>query len=342
MQFEAIDLFCGAGGLTCGLQQVDSATIKVLAGLDVDRYCKDVYEQNNGAKFICGDVSNFDFRKLERLYSKNSVRILVGCAPCQPFSSHSSKFKNKAQDKRWGLLRYFADAVKIIQPTLVSMENVPGLIRTDVFREFKESLRTMGYQVNVQIANCADYGVPQSRKRLVLLGSKWGKIALAKGESDKVTVADAIRHLPEIRAGEACPQERFHRAQNLMPINRRRIQASKPGGDWNDWDPDLLPNCCKTKRSKPYRAVYGRMRWDEVAPTITTQFYYYGAGRFGHPTQHRALSLREGALLQTFPQEYDFGEMSLGRAGRYIGNAVPPNLGYAIGEAIVNHAMRNH
>ena len=338
MKVEAIDLFCGVGGLTYGIKQ---AGIKVLAGLDNDVSCKYAYEKNNECQFIADDIVGYDFKKLKKLYSKQSIKVLVGCAPCQPFSSHTFKAKGKQKDNKWNLIVYFVEAIKVLDPDIISMENVRGLTKTSVFKKFVAAIKELGYEIDYEIVSCADYGVPQSRRRLVLLGSKLGKIAVPKKTHTKqnhATTKKAIGDLPSIKSGEICLIDPMHRSRNLSSINLRRISQSKPNGTWRDWDKSLLPNCYKKASGKTYSSVYGRMSWDAPSPAITTQFLTYGTGRFGHPEQNRALSLREGALLQTFPKKYDFGRInSMMTIGRHIGNAVPPRLGLVIGKSINKH-----
>lgn len=343
MKVEAIDLFCGIGGLTYGLRQ---AEIDVLAGLDNDPSCAYAYRRNNNTDFICADLEDFEFEELSKLFSSDSIRVLVGCAPCQPFSSYSNKNKHREKDSRWNLINAFLNAVEIIEPHIVSMENVPGIVKTEVFRDFVSRLRKLEYELDYDIVYCPDFGVPQNRNRLVLLGSRLGKLNLPSGNVDKkdyASVRDLLGRLPEIEAGEVCATDPFHKSNGLRSINLERIRQSKPRGSWKDWDPKLVPECFKRATGKSYTPVYGRMAWDRVSPTITTQFYNYGSGRFGHPEQDRALSLREGALLQSFPPDYDFGEpVSVSRTGQHIGNAVPPLLGQAIGNVISAHARACH
>lgn len=338
---EAIDLFCGIGGLTYGLRK---ANIDVLAGLDNDQSCEYSYTKNNDCKFILADITKYDFTKMKKLYSNDSIKILVGCAPCQPFSSHSFKIKNKKTDSQWSLIDYFFKAIKALNPHIISMENVRGVTKTNVFRDFIKNVKGLGYQLNYEIINCADYGVPQSRRRLVLLGSKFGEIEIpTKTHSKKnhIAVRKIIRKLPKLQAGKVNEKDPIHRTLNLSPLNIKRIKQSKPNGSWKDWDKQLLPNCYRRKSGNTYTSVYGRMSWDSISPTITTQFYAYGTGRFGHPKENRALSLREGALLQTFPKKYFFYKSSsIVTLGRHIGNAVPPKLGLAIGNTIRKHLER--
>jgi DNA (cytosine-5)-methyltransferase 1 len=340
---EAIDLFCGIGGFTYGLQQ---AGVRVLAGLDVDESCKYAFEKNNSCAFICADISSFDFLQLSSVYSEDSIKVLVGCAPCQPFSSHTFKVKTKNNDQRWDLINHFVRAIKVLEPHIISMENVRGITKTDVFNQFLSDVKRLGYDVDYQIVYTPDYGIPQSRSRLVLIGSRIGLIKVPEVTHNKeqyTSVSEAIGKLAPIKAGETSENDPIHRAKNLSEINRLRIKQSTPGGTWKDWDPYLLPGCYTKESGQTYTSVYGRMSWDNVAPTITTQFFNYGSGRFGHPDQDRGLSLREGALLQTFPRDYDFGkDISLTKIGRHIGNAVPPRLGTVIGEAMFNHVVKRY
>jgi DNA (cytosine-5)-methyltransferase 1 len=337
---EAVDLFCGIGGLTYGLRKVG---VDVIAGLDNDSSCKYAYEVNNKSKFIDADISEYDFEEMKKLFSENSVKVLVGCAPCQTFSSNTFKISKdvKQTDKRWTLINYFTEAIKIIRPEVISMENVRGLTKQQVFKDFVKDLEVLGYSIDYKVLYCPDYGIPQNRSRLVLLGSRVGKIEVPKATHKKdnyVTVGEVIRDLPQIGAGEISTSDRLHRAKNLSELNIKRIRQSLPNGTWKDWDKELLPMCYQKPSGATFTAVYGRMGWNNVSPTITTQFFNYGSGRFGHPDQDRALSIREGSLLQTFPANYDFGtDMAVSTIGRHIGNAVPPMLGEIIGTAILDH-----
>ena len=309
-KIEAIDLFCGVGGLSYGLKQ---AGIKIKAGLDSDSTCRFSYEKNINARFIEADIASYDLSQLRRYYSKNSIRVLVGCAPCQPFSSYSYKTRNKIKDKRWNLIDYFVTAIEELKPDIISMENVQGLIKQDIFTSAIQRLDTLGYKVNYQVVFCPDYGIPQTRKRLVLIGSTEDEILIpppTHSSNNYKTVADTIKHLPKLEAGDVNEIDKMHRVRDLSEINLKRIKQSKQGGTWRDWDKSLLPQCYKKQSGETFISVYGRMSWDKPSPTITTQFFCYGTGRFGHPEQNRALSLREGALLQTFPENYAFGTMS--------------------------------
>lgn len=343
MKTQAFDIFCGIGGLSYGLQQAD---IDVVAGLDSDDKCSTAFERNIGAKFILADIAEYDFAEMVNYFVKDSVKVLVGCPPCQPFSSHTFKARNRSDDDRWNLLSYFIDAIDSVEPDVISMENVRGIVKTDVFKDFVEQVKRRGFHIDYQIVYCPDYGIPQSRKRLVLVGSKLGKIRIPEKTHCKdqyVKVGDVINQLPGLVAGETSTDDILHRCRRLNALNLTRIRHSKPNGTWREWHKDLLPLCYQKVTGRTYPSVYGRMSWDCVSPTITTQFYNYGSGRFGHPEQDRALSLREGALLQTFPDFFDFGDhVTMSTIGRQIGNAVPPRLGYVVGKEISNHVRKHY
>lgn len=348
MKTSAIDLFCGIGGLSYGLKK---AGIPVLAGVDLDASCQFAYEQNVQAEFVLKDISKVQGKEINEKYwsGNNQVKILAGCAPCQPFSTHSNKVKNKKQTKRWRLIKEFKRLVEETNPDIVTMENVANLANQRIFKDFVAFLEQKGYFVSYSNVYCPDYGIPQKRRRLVLFASKYGVISLipkTHSEEKYVTLRQAIEHLPPVEAGEICESDPLHRTTKLADINLRRIKASRPNGTWLDWNEDLQLACHKKKTGKTYKAVYGRMSWDEPSSTITTQFYNYGTGRFGHPTQNRALTIREAAILQTFPEDYKFykteKDIFIKRFGVHIGNAVPVELGVVIGKSILNHLEEHY
>ena len=247
-------------------------------------------------------------------------------------------------DERWNLLEHFSRLVEETRPHLVTMENVPPLEREDVFADFVAVLADGGFEVCHGVVNCADYGVPQQRQRLVLLASTLGPIRLidpTTSDGRRVTVRTAIGDMPPLVAGQVYEDDPLHQACELSPLNLKRIRASKPGGTWRDWDQSLRAACHRKKSGKTYPSVYGRMIWADPSPTMTTQYYGFGNGRFGHPEQDRAISLREGAILQSFPKTYKFvpeGEPVYRKTiGRLVGNAVPVELGAAIGRSIALH-----
>jgi DNA (cytosine-5)-methyltransferase 1 len=338
-RINAIDLFCGVGGLTHGLVK---AHVNVVAGLDIDPACAFPYSKNNSARFLRRDITSLESPDLEELFPKEGLKLLAGCAPCQPFSTYSRRGSNRrTSDDDWSLLRSFGRLIREVGPDLVTMENVPQLVDHAIFGEFLAELD--GYSVTWSIVECAEFGVPQTRKRLVLLASRFGddELNLQAHKPRRKTVRETIGSLPAIEAGGASESDPLHMASRLSDLNMRRVRASRPGGTWRDWPTELLADCHRRPTGDTYPSVYGRMSWDESAPTITTQCFGYGNGRFGHPEQNRAISLREAAMLQTFPRSYAFAppgsKIRFNRMGRLIGNAVPVRLGEAIGKALNRH-----
>ncbi|OBQ22915.1 MAG: modification methylase [Anabaena sp. WA113] len=339
VSIATVDLFCGAGGLTHGFEQ---AGLPVNVGYDIDPACRFPYEHNNKAKFILQDIENVSGSDLAEHFSGSSIKILAGCAPCQPFSNYSRRYNDK--QSKWKLLQDFVRLVKESEPDIISMENVLQLKYHSVFQEFIENLENLKYYLEPYEVNCLNYGIPQSRRRLVLLASKFGKINLISQTHNKgryETVRKTIEHLEPLAAGEKSKTDKLHICSKLSNLNLKRIQASKPGGTWRDWPPELIAKCHTKKSGKSYPSVYGRMEWDKPSPTITTQCFGFGNGRFGHPEQHRAITLREAALLQTFPENYQFiapnEDLAVIPIGRLIGNAVPVKLGEVIGRSILEH-----
>jgi DNA (cytosine-5)-methyltransferase 1 len=336
---EAVDLFCGAGGLTHGLVK---SGIDVKLGVDVDPACEYPYTKNNDAKFLLKSVEKVSGEELSGVYDEGAVRLLAGCAPCQTFSTYNRTAC--PSDRRWWLLLEFARLVDETAPDLVTMENVPGLQKQDVFLRFVATLRENGYHVHHEVVDCSAYGLPQRRRRLVLVASRLGEVRLLTPEefgAEPKTVEDVVRDLSPLEHGEADPNDPLHRCSALSELNMKRMKKSKPGGTWRDWPPELVAECHRKSTGKTYPGVYARMKWDEPAPTMTTQFFGFGNGRFGHPEQDRAISLREGAIFQGFPEDYEFvrpGEpYHMKTLGRMIGNAVPVTLGEAIGRSLIEH-----
>lgn len=343
---SVVDLFCGIGGMTHGFIK---ERFRVIAGIDADPTCRYAYEVNNhGVRFIEKDIDTISAEDVLCLYPPEDVRILVGCAPCQPFSKYSKRYaKSDKRDQKWRLVRVFGQLIHKVQPDIISMENVPELERYAVFSEFLKTLEREDYQFWYRIVSSADYGVPQMRKRLVLLASKFGPIGIDPGTRGKAkTVRQTIGTLPVLGAGESDLKDSIHRASGLSALNLHRIRSTPEGGTWKNWPQELILDCHKRETGRSYGSIYGRMRWDGLAPTITTEFHGIGSGRFGHPEQDRAISLREGALFQTFPRSYKFVKnghaFTIGTVARHIGNAVPVRLGQAIAKSIKKHLQDNH
>lgn len=339
---DAVDLFCGAGGLTAGLRK---AGISVRAGYDIDGNCEYAYRKNNDAEFIKESVETVKVEDVSAWYRTGKVKLLAGCAPCQPFSSYNQG-RDTSTDRKWPLLYSFEKLIKGIQPELVTMENVPDVTKHKVYHDFVQGLEDEDYHIWAGTIQCVEYGLPQQRRRHVLLASKLGPISMIPKTHDKhVAVEDAIGHLPKLAAGECDPSDPLHRAASLNPVNLKRIAASKPGGTWKDWPESLRAACHRKASGKTYPSVYGRMRNDTPSPTMTTLCFGYGNGRFGHydTQQARAISLREAAILQSFPDDYEFmppEQITFKAVGRMIGNAVPVRLGEIIGLSIQNHLAK--
>ena len=333
---EVVDLFCGVGALSHGLKR---AGFKIVAGYDTDRRCKHAFETNNQSRFFCRDVARLDHEEVSDHFSGTLPTVLAGCAPCQPFSTYKHRY---AEDPRWDLVESFARLAARVKPDFVTMENVPSLLKYKggrVFERFKEIIGEAGYEVQWQVAKCEEYGVPQRRRRLVVVASRHGlPPELRVSHPNPLTVRQVISSLPPVGAGESNTIDPLHVSASLSEKNMERMQASKPGGTWRDWPFELRAKCHQKASGQTYPGVYARMEWDKPSPTMTTQCYGFGNGRFGHPEQDRAITLREAAILQSFPPDYSFlpeGEApTLSEVGRWIGNAVPVGLAEAIGHSM--------
>ncbi len=339
--------------MTNGLKQ---AGIQVLAGIDIDAKCKETYEYNNApAKFIEANIASLEIEILEKGYvaddgSKIKIEkdddnlLFVGCSPCQYFSIMNTD-KTKSESSR-NLLDDFRRFVEYFNPGFVVIENVPGILshRDSPLNNFIDFLSEKDYfSIDRKVIKVCDYGVPQTRKRFVLIASRVKHVFLPEPSKDStLTVRTFIgdkEKFPEINAGQRDETDFCHTAAGLSEKNLARIALTKPnGGTREGWqDTELqLPVYEKHRRNGEFgfQDIYGRMFWDKPAPTITTRFYSLSNGRFGHPEQNRALSLREGATLQTFPPDYVFKQNSVADISRIIGNAVPPELARKIGMAI--------
>lgn len=335
---NAVDFFCGGGGMTRGLL---NAGINVVLGVDYNRECEKTYNTNNKVPFLCKSITDIEPRAIKKEYpllKERNELLLVGCAPCQPFSKQR---RSEEEHKSINLLDEFGRIVDGLKPVCVLVENVPGIQNKgrEVFQRFLDVLAKNKYKVWYDVLYAADYGVPQKRRRLVLIASKEFQPSAppkthGEGLISFVTVRDRIEKYPSIEAGGK--DERFfnHQACQLSPDNLKRIQATPhDGGSRTSWDDDLVLQCHKGENSG-HTDVYGRMAWDEVAPTLTSKCYSLSNGRFGHPEQDRAISLREAAALQGFEDDYQFFG-SVQEIGRQIGNAVPVLLAQRIGEYIL-------
>ena len=328
-----IDLFCGAGGLTRGLLD---AKIRVVRGVDTDGTAKETYERNNpGAEFVQADIRKMSPRDITDGVDRRGGLLLAGCAPCQPFSKHASR---NVKDKRRSLIKCIGTLVKSILPDYVLVENVPGFRENNPYRTaFLKTLRNNGYRKDEQVVDAKDYGVAQTRRRYVLLASRKGPISVPKGRAKPKTVRDMIGNFPEIDAGlNDSPEVDNHVSSGLSDKLLERIKLTPPdGGSRRNTPKDLWTGCHLDHAG--HTDTYGRMRWDAPAPTLTCRCISLSNGRFGHPEQHRAISVREAAAIQSFKTDYVFYS-NMSNNAIHIGNAVPPRMARALGKAIVRHA----
>lgn len=335
---EAVDFFCSAGGVTCGFRK---AGIKVLGGIDIDPACKETYEKNNRAGYLCADVSDLSKEQVAEFFKieKNQDNLIfVGCSPCQYYSNIKTD-KTKSEKTRL-LLHDFQEFVDFYRPGYVFIENVPGLDNNpeSPLGQFKEFLLDNGYVYDERVVNAKYYGVPQNRRRYVLIATRIAKeIRLPEENKENIkTVREAIgdydKYFP-IEAGNKDNSLFMHTSAALSELNRNRLSdVPLNGGSRLSWRKSYQLECYKNHDG--HTDVYGRMSWDKPSPTITTRFCSISNGRYGHPEQLRAISLREGATLQSFPEDYIFYSESQAIITRMIGNAVPPLLAKAIGETI--------
>lgn len=344
---KAVDFFCSGGGMSHGMQM---AGVEILAGIDFDINCKETYEANiKGAKFLYKDV--FDLKETELEAELNLQRndddlILIGCSPCQFWSIINTDKKKSSKSKN--LLIEFRRFVEYFNPGYVVVENVPGVLRKQGesgLEDFIVWLQSQNYKVHSEIHNVSDYGVPQNRKRFTLIANRITQHELepAKYGGEKLRVIDVIGEhngFPKVSPGHKDNTDFMHTVANLRQINLDRLKATaKDGGSRTVYanNEDLVTKCHKNDTVN-FKDTYGRMWWNRQAPTITTKFFSISNGRFAHPEEDRALSLREGAVLQTFPKNYIFKTKSIEKTARMIGNAVPPKYAESIAKAI----MKNH
>ena len=340
---RAIDLFCGAGGLTLGLRR---AGWDVLVGIDVDEAVGETYRHNNpNTGFLAADLRSVTEEDILSLAGNTPRRdlLLAGCAPCQPFSKQRRR-RGLARCSDGTLLGQFARLVVALRPGSVMMENVPGITAVpgfSSFRRFLRILRDFGYGYEHRVLNARDFEVPQHRRRCVLLAVRGSEARLPaplirEPDQGGVTVRASIGRFPAIAAGEAHRCIPNHVAAGLSPLNLERIRATPAdGGSRRDWPERLTLDC--HRRTLGFSDVYGRMWWDRVAPTLTSRCNSLSNGRFGHPEQDRAISLREAAALQTFPDDYEFFG-TRNRIAGWIGNAVPVWFAEALGTAAIKAA----
>ena len=352
-RIKVFDFFSGCGGTSEGLKE---AGMDIALALDNNKEALKTFEKNIKPEWgtISEDIRKVETSQIKELVDKYRVGgnkiLFCGCAPCQPFSTQNKK-RFDSEDKRLNLLSEFLRFVEDCQPDFILCENVPGLQKIDKdgpLPNFINELKSMGYNVpEPQIVHAEDYGVPQRRKRLVLIASKLGEIkypeithgtkpGLKQYKTVRETIGDKTKY-PEIKAGESynAPNIFNHRSAALSALNLERIQCIKEGQGRKDWPEELILEC--HKKHEGHSDVYGRLEWDKPSVTLTTKCTNISNGRYGHPEQDRALSVREAAALQTFPDDFIFEGNSLGALARQVGNAVPVLLAKTFGEMFIEH-----
>lgn len=341
-KIKAVDFFCSGGGMTCGLTQ---AGIDVVAGIDFDIACKETYEKNNPkSKFILADVFKLkeeDLAKELKIKKNDDDLVLIGCSPCQFWSIIRTDKTKSAKSKN--LLIEFKRFVDYFNPGYVLVENVPGILgKKDKsgLDKFVTNLEDKGYKVHYEIVNMSDFGVPQSRRRFSLIATRVSKkLSLTKKNKVRPTLKTVLgteNGFPKVSPGHIDETPFSHCVAGLTQKNLDRLKMTpKNGGSWLDWAADKNLQR-KSYRGQGFKDNYGRMSWNKPAPTITTKFYSISNGRFAHPEENRAISIREGATIQTFPKSYIFYSASVAGKAKMIGNAVPPKFAKELGRVIIN------
>lgn len=341
MPINVFDFFSGCGGTSRGFQD---AGLNPVFALDFDKDAAATYAHNFSDTHVENrDITKFRTKALKPLIESHQgdPTLFCGCAPCQPFTKQNTNKPEK--DRRVNLLNSFGRFVRAYRPDYIFIENVPGfqkLKKDSPLEDFRSVLDGLEYFHKVQVVAAQDYGVPQLRRRLVLIASRVADIDFPHpthgpdADARYSSVRDWIADLPPLSAGEENSKLPNHRAAQLSDLNLERIRAIPPEGDRSCWPERLKLEC--HKKHKGHSDVYSRMKWDSPASGLTTRCISLSNGRFGHPEQHRAISVREAACLQTFPREFEFFG-SLSSQARQIGNAVPAKLAEVFGHHFNAH-----
>lgn len=333
-KYYSIDLFSGCGGLTLGMHQ---AGFKTKVAIESEKNAVLAYKMNHGDTFVLQkDIRKVDIAEIKNSLDYKRIHLLAGCPPCQGFSSvRKLNRKNSIPDERNALVLEYFRFVKELSPLTIMMENVPGLKDYHLFKDVLKKLEHIGYNITVRIVNVRNYGIPQNRRRLVMVGSLLGPIDIAKGINKKVTVRDILYDL-ESPEETADPLHKIVAKHTDVVMKRIRL-TPKNGGSRKDLPNQYILECHK-KENVGFNDIYGRLRWDDYSATITGGCLNPSKGRFLHPDQDRVITPREAALLQSFPKDYKFPlNIPKYSLALLIGNALPPQFSKCQSENIVNH-----
>jgi len=335
MELISIDLFSGVGGLTQGLHK---AGFQTKLAFEVDEIASKAYKLNHRkTEVITADIRNVSIKDVRNKLNGQTIHLLAGCPPCQGFSSIRRLNKpSPVEDQRNGLISEFVRFVKELRPYTFMMENVPGLALYESFADALLEIEDAGYfKPNWKIVNIKDYGVPQSRKRLVLVGSRLAPLAVAQPNNKRRTVRQVIGKLPD-------PENSKDPLHKIFPTHTDRIKSlikdiPKDGGSRKDLGVKRQLKCHQ-KDNIGFNDVYGRLRWDDYSTTITGGCLNPSKGRFLHPEQDRCISAREASMLQSFPKTYKFPlDAPKAKIALMIGNALPPVFSKIQAENIKHH-----
>ena len=331
---NAVDLFAGCGGLSEGLRQ---AGFSVRAAIEINPDAVTAYKMNHpNTVMLDKDIRNISADEIKQACSNDTIHLLAGCPPCQSFSSMRRLNRAAAaRDSRNDLVLEYLRLVRQLHPLTIMMENVPALRTYYRFRYVVNELNKLGYMLKVQVVNVCGYGVPQNRKRLVMVGSLLGELNIAAPTGEKITVRDAIGGVEPVSR----TQDPIHRIypRHTPDVLERIKLIPKDGGSRKD-----LPQCyflrCHKRKNVGFNDVYGRLKWDTYSSTITGGCLNPSKGRFLHPTKNRCITAREAALLQSFPRTYQFpSNISKSSLALLIGNALPPKFSFYQAREIYKH-----
>lgn len=338
MELRSLDIFSGCGGLTEGMHQAD---FKTKLAFEIDVTASRVYILNHpDTDVITKDIRKTSISEIKKNLKGKEIHLLAGCPPCQGFSSiRRLNRANPVDDDRNNLIMEYVRLVKALKPFTIMMENVPALVDYDLFKGALEVLKNAGYKwIDYKVVNVKDYGVPQNRRRLVLIGSRLGEIKIAEPIKERKTVRDTIENLLKPEYSEDMIHKIF--PKHSPHIQKRIEMTPKNGGSRRDLPKEYLLKCHEAD-NVGFHDVYGRLHWDDQSPTITGGCLNPSKGRFLHPEQNRCISAREASLLQSFPSDYKFPiDIPKSKLALLIGNALPPKFSYIQSKNIREHLKK--